>query len=160
MEGLELMIANLQKSLEDKDVEIGDLKSKMEALHIELSNLNTNYQAVEAESEAKTTELNTAFYAIGTTKELKEKNVISKEGGFIGIGKSTKVKEDFNKEYFTKVNVEEATSINIGAKKVKILTTHPKGSYKLVGEKPVQKIEITNPKDFWSVSKYLVVIID
>jgi hypothetical protein len=160
MEGLELMIANLQKSMEEKDVEIGDLKSKMEALHVELSTLNTNYQAVEAESEAKTVEINTAFYAIGTSKELKEKNVISKEGGFIGLGKSTKVKEDFNKDYFTKVNVEEATTINIGAKKIKILTTHPSGSYKLIGTKPVEKIEITNPKDFWSVSKYLVIVIE
>lgn len=160
LEGMEKMIENLQNTIGLKDVEIADLKSKMESLHIELANLNTNYQAVEAESTAKTEELNTAYYAIGTSKELKEKNVISREGGFIGIGKTTKVKEDFNKEYFTKVNVEEATTVNVGAKKAKIVTTHPKGSYKLIGEGKVEKIEITNPKEFWSVSKYLVVIID
>ncbi|MCE3259251.1 MAG: hypothetical protein K0S12_892 [Bacteroidetes bacterium] len=161
LEGLEKMIENLQASINQKDGEIADLKSKVESLNIELTNLNTNYKAVEEESAAKTEELNTAYYAMGTSKELKEKNVISREGGFIGIGKTTKVKEDFNKEYFTKVNIEQTASINVGAKKAKIITSHPKSSYKIVGtEKNVEKIEITNAKDFWSASKYLVVIIE
>jgi hypothetical protein len=160
LEGLEKMIENLQNSINLKDEEIADLKTRMEGLNIELSNLTTNYQEVEAENEVKTNEINTAYYAIGTAKELKEKSVISKEGGFIGIGKTTKVKADFNKEYFTKVNIEQTASINIGAKKAKIITTHPSSSYKIVGEKPVEKIEITNAKEFWSASKYLVIIIE
>jgi chromosome segregation ATPase len=160
LEGMEKMIENLQAAITQKDGEISDLKSKVESLNIELASLNTNYKAVEEESTQKTEVINTAFYAIGTSKELKEKNVISKEGGFIGIGKTTKVKEDFNKEYFTKVNIEQTASINIGAKKAKIITIHPKNSYKIIGEKPVEKIEITNAKEFWSVSKYLVIIID
>ena len=160
IEGLEKMIENLQNSINQKDVEIADLKTRIEGLNIELSNLNTNYKVVEAESTEKTEVINTAFYAIGTSKELIEKKVISKEGGFIGIGKSTKVVADFNKDYFTKINVEQTTSINIGAKKAKLLSTHPSSSYKLVGQKPVEKIEITNPKEFWSVSKYLVIVIE
>lgn len=160
LEGLEKMIENLQNSINLKDSEIAELKTKMEGLNIELSNLTTNYQEVEQEVVAKTEEINTAFYAIGTSKELKEKNVISKEGGFIGLGKTTKVKEDFNKEYFTKVNIEQTSSINIGAKKAKIITTHPSGSYKIVGEKPVEKIEIINAKEFWSASKYCVIVIE
>lgn len=160
MEGLEKMIENLQNSINQKDMEISDLKTRIEGLNIELSNLNTNYKVVEAESAEKTEIINTAYYAIGTSKELTEKKVISKEGGFIGIGKSTKMQADFNKDYFTKINAEQTTSINIGAKKAKLLSTHPSGSYKLVGEKPVQKLEITNTKDFWSVSKYLVIMIE
>lgn len=133
--GLEKMIENLQNSLVLKDEEIAELKTKMEGLNIELANLNTNYKVVESENIQKTEALNTAYYAIGTSKELKEKKVISKEGGFIGLGKSTKVSTDFNKEYFTKINIEQTTSINIGSKKVKLLTTHPSSSYKLVGQK-------------------------
>ena len=160
LEGLEKMIENLQNSINLKDEEIADLKTRMEGLNIELSNLTTNYQEVETENQVKTNEINTAYYAIGTSKELKEKNVISKEGGFIGIGKTTKVKSDFNKEYFTKVNIEQTASINIGSRKAKIITTHPSSSYKIIGEKPVEKIEITNAKEFWSASKYLVIIIE
>ena len=160
LEGLEKMIENLQNSINLKDEEIADLKTRMEGLNIELSNLTTNYQEVETENQVKTNEINTAYYAIGTSKELKEKNVISKEGGFIGIGKTTKVKSDFNKEYFTKVNIEQTASINIGSRKAKIITTHPSSSYKIIGEKPVEKIEITNAKEFWSASKYLVITIE
>lgn len=160
LEGMQTMIENLQASLNMKDEEITDLKNKIESLNIELSTLNTDYKEIQDESEAKTVVIKTAFYAFGTSKELKEKNIITKEGGFIGIGKTTKVKDDFNKEYFTKVNIDETTTINIGAKKAKIITSHPSGSYKLVGEKTVEKIEITNPEEFWSVSKYLVIIIE
>jgi hypothetical protein len=160
LSGLEKMIENLQNSITLKDEEIAELKTRMEGLNIELANLNTNYKVVESESAAKTEALNTAYYAIGTSKELKEKKVISKEGGFIGLGKSTKVSTDFNKEYFTKINIEQTTSINVGAKKAKLLTTHPSSSYKFVGQKPVEKLEITNPKDFWGASKYLIIVID
>jgi DNA repair exonuclease SbcCD ATPase subunit len=160
IKGLEEMIANLQAQLNDKDNIIAELKSTIEALNIELSNLNTNYQESEQESEVKTEKLNSAYYAIGTSKELKEKGVITKEGGFIGLGKSTKVKDDFNKDYFTKIDVSQVTSIAIGAKKAKVLTTHPSNSYKLVGDKTVEKLEISNAEDFWSASKYLVIVID
>ncbi len=160
IEGLEAMIASLEAQLVDKDNTIAELKSTVEALNIELSNLNTNYQEMEQETEVKTEKLNSAFYAIGTSKELKEKGVITKEGGFIGLGKSTKVKDDFNKDYFTKVDITKNTTISIGAKKAKILTTHPSSSYKLIGEKTVEKLEITNPEEFWGASKYLVIIID
>lgn len=158
--GLEQMIANLEAQLNDKDIEITSLKNQIEQLNIELSNLNMNYEEIAMESDVKTEKLNTVYYAIGTAKELKEKGVITKEGGFIGMGKTTQLKNDFNKEYFTKVDASVTNSITIGAKKAKIITTHPSSSYKLVGEKPVEKIEITNIDDFWGTSKYLVIIIE
>lgn len=160
IKGLEEMIANLQSQIDAKENEIADLKSQLESKNIELSNIQMNLENVEAESSAKTEKMNTVFYAIGTKKELTEKNVITKEGGFIGIGKSTKVKDDFNKDYFTKVDASQTTSITIGAKKAKILSNHPSNSYKLIGEGKVEKIEITNTDDFWSNSKYLVIVIE
>ena len=160
IEGLEKMIENMQATLNLKDSEIEELKTKIEGLNVELSNLTTNYKAVENESNQKTEIINTAFYAIGTAKELKENNVITKEGGIIGLGKTTKLSSDFNKEYFTKINIEKTTSINLGAKRIIMLTTHPSSSYKLVGKKPIEKLEITNTKEFWSASKYLVILLD
>ncbi len=156
--GLEQMIASLQAQIDSKDGEISELKAALESKNIELSNIVMNLENVEAESSAKTEKINTVYYAFGTSKELKEKNVITKEGGFIGLGKSTKLKDDFNKDYFTKIDASQTTSINIGAKKAKIITSHPSNSYKLVGEKTVEKIEILNSDDFWSNSKYLVII--
>jgi DNA repair exonuclease SbcCD ATPase subunit len=158
IEGLEQMIATLEAQLNEKDGQINDLKNQVEQLNIELSNLNLNYEELAQESEAKTEKMNTVYYAMGTAKELKEKNVITKEGGFIGIGKTAQLKSDFNKDYFTKVDASQTTSIPVGAKKIKIVTTHPSSSYKIIGEKPVEKIEITNAEDFWSSSKFLVIV--
>lgn len=158
IEGLEQMIATLEAQLNEKDGQITDLKNQVEQLNIELSNLNLNYEELAQESDVKTEKLNTAYYAMGTAKELKEKGVITKEGGFIGLGKTTQLKSDFNKDYFTKIDASQVTSIPIGAKKAKIVTNHPSSSYKLVGEKPIEKLEISNPDDFWGSSKYLVII--
>jgi septal ring factor EnvC (AmiA/AmiB activator) len=160
IDGLEQMLANLEAQLNEKDVQINDLKNQIEQLNIELSNLNLNYEDLAQQSEAQTEKMNTVYYAIGTSKELKEKNVITKEGGFIGMGKTTTLKSDFNKDYFTKADASNLSSITIGAKKAKIITTHPSSSYKLVGEKPVEKLEITNAEEFWGTSKYLVIIIE
>ena len=161
IQGLEQMIATLEAQLNEKDIQINDLKGQVEQLNIELSNLNLNYEEVAEEVEVKTEKLNTAFYAIGTMKELKEKGVVTKEGGFIGLGKTTQLKSDFNKDYFTKVDITQNTIIPIAAKKAKLLTNHPSSSYKLVGDaKKVEKIEITNAEDFWSASKYLVIVIE
>ncbi|GAB4456208.1 MAG: hypothetical protein OHK0036_19980 [Bacteroidia bacterium] len=161
MESLEKMVANLQSMIDEKDKEIEALKDKIESLNIELSNLQTSYQELSQENEVKTEKLYTAYYAIGSSKELKEKGVITKEGGFIGIGKATKLKEDFNKDYFTKIDITKVTSIPISAKSAKILTTHPSSSYKIIGDKKhVDRIEITNPDEFWSASKFLVIVIE
>ena len=160
IQGLEQMIMNLEAQLNEKDVQIGDLKNKIEQLNIELSNITVNYQNVEQESAVKTEKLNTAYYVIGTGKELKQKGVTEKEGGFIGLGKTTELKKDFNKDYFTKIDASQTTTIPIGAKKIKIITVHPSGSYRLIGQKPVEKLEITNVDEFWGASKYLVIVIE
>ncbi len=160
IQGLEQMIANLEAQLNEKDVQINDLKNKIEQLNIELSNITVNYENLTTENQVKTEKLNLAYYVIGTGKELKQKGITEKEGGFIGLGKMTEIKKDFNKDYFTKVDITQTNTIPIGAKKIKILSTHPSSSYKLIGEKPVEKLEIINAEDFWSVSKYLVIVIE
>ncbi|MBL7882914.1 MAG: hypothetical protein JNL69_02515 [Bacteroidia bacterium] len=137
------------------------LKSELERLNIEMASLNLNYQEANQEIGVKTEKLNTAFYAFGTSKELIKNGVLTKEGGFIGIGKSQKVKEDFNKNYFTKVDITTTSEIVLGSKKAKLVTSHPADSYKIEGaEGKAEKIVITNAENFWSVSKYLVIVVE
>jgi hypothetical protein len=158
---LEKFITRLTSDIEAKDAQINDLKTQLEQLNVELTNLNTSYQEVTQESAVKTEKLNTGYYAFGTAKELIKNNVLTKEGGFIGIGKSQKVKEDFNKNYFTKVDITNTQEIVLGAKKAKIVTTHPAGSYKIEGKDgKAEKLVITNTDDFWSASKYLVIVVE
>ncbi len=158
---LEKFIARLTTEIEEKDATINDLKGQLERLNVEMTALNLNYEEATQESALKTEKLNTAYYAFGTSKELIKNNVLTKEGGFIGMGKTAKMKEDFNKGYFTKVDISVLTEIVLGAKKAKFVTAHPAGSYKIEGaDGKAEKIVITNAEDFWSASKYLVVVVE
>ncbi len=159
--GFEQMIVNLEKQIANKDIEIEDLKKQMEGLNIEITDLKTSVEGVKKESEEKTVKLNTAYYVFGTKKELIEKKIISREGGFLGMGKSTKVTDNFDKTYFTKVDVSSTTEIPAAGKKVKLLSNHPSGSYKMEGSlSKTDKISITDANEFWSNSRYLVVLIE
>ncbi len=161
MTELEKMIERITSQLGDKEAEVGDLKAQLEKMNLEVQNLTMNIEEEKQESQAKTEKLNTAFYAFGTSKELIKQGVLTKEGGFIGIGKAEKLKNDFNKSYFTKIDLTQTTSIPLGTKKAKLITSHPSSAYKLEGSKDkVEKISITNPEEFWSSSKYLVIVVD
>jgi uncharacterized coiled-coil protein SlyX len=174
---LETMIANLEKSIAEKDAEIAELKDQLGKLNIkvadlgnQVTNLNANVDNLSAENKAKqqaidekTAALNTAYYVVGTTKELKDKKVIDKSGGFIGIGRTKTVTADFDKTNFTKTDVTTLTELPINKKKAVLLSNHPTGSYKLVStadKKLVEKLVILNYTDFWSRSKYLVIAAD
>lgn len=158
---LEKLVANLTAQLEEKEGEVTELKAQLEKLNFELTNLTMNYEEEKDVSALKTEKLNTAFYAFGTSKELIKNGVLSKEGGFIGMGKSDKLNQDFNKNYFTKIDAVQTTEIVLGVKKAKLLTNHPSNSYKLEGTKEkIEKLTITNSEEFWSSSKYLVIVVE
>lgn len=155
------MIERLNGQIAEKDGEISELKTQLEKLNVELSEVSMNYQAAQEMLEDKTSKLNTAYYAFGTSKELIKEGVLTKEGGFIGMGKAEKLRDDFNKSYFTKIDISETSSISLACKKAKLITIHPAGSYKFDGpEGKIAKLVITNPEEFWSASKYLVVEVE
>jgi uncharacterized coiled-coil protein SlyX len=157
---LEKFVIHLNDQLAAQVVEIDQLKMDLEKMNMQMVDLNKKYQSSVAESNQKTSLLNTAWYAIGTTKELIEKGVITKEGGILGIGKSKKLAQNFNKDYFTKIDITEKKSIPIGARKAKLLTTHPGSSYVIAGAGNAEKLVINNVEEFWSASKYLVILIE
>ena len=168
---LEKMIENLNKQVGEKDVEIASLKQELENLHVNVAGLNQKIETITAESEktikeknqaieAQTIAMNTAYYAFGTKKELEAKNVIEKEGGVLGMGKTIKLKKDFNRDYFMKIDIREFTQLPLNTKKAKIVTNHPADSYHLTGVKTVESLVIDKPEEFWKASKYLLIVVE
>jgi len=106
----------------------------------------------------KTNELNTAYFIVGDRKELIEKHILNKEGGFLGIGRSEKIAGDVNITEFTKVDIRNLNSIPLGVKKATLVSVHPAGSYEIiVNEKKAEELVIKNPELFWEKSRMLVV---
>jgi chromosome segregation ATPase len=168
---LQKMIDNLNKSIDEKDVqiaqltdELGKLNIQVKDLNVKVTDLNTNVDNLSADNkkkqadiDAKTEALNTAYYVIGTNRELKDKKIITGQGGFIGIGRTKDIMADLNMNDFTKVDITKVNEIQIMKKKINIITAHPKSSYKLEGNKTVDKLVILDAKLFWSLSKVLVI---
>ena len=168
---LDKMIDRLNAQLESKNVEIDSLRGDLERLHIQVRDLNANIAQLEEDKlrtedalrekeenlEKEILTKNEVWYTLGTKKELLTANVIKKEGGFIGIGRVTKLKANFDKSIFTKADKRYLKTIPVPGKKVYIITEHPADSYTFVGEGDDRKLEIVDAEKFWSVSKYLVI---
>ncbi len=168
---LQTMIDNLTKQVGEKDGEIASLKKELENLHVNVTNLNQKIETITAESEKTIKEknqaieeqadaMNTAYYAFGTKKELAEKNVIEKEGGVLGLGKTITLKKSFNRDYFQKIDIREFKQLKLNVKKAKVITNHPVDSYHLTGTKTVESLVIDKPEEFWKASKYLVIVVE
>jgi len=164
---LQLMVANLEAQAQEKDEEIVVLKEDVRKLNVDISSLNEKINVVETESQQKsqtiqsqTVALNKAYYAFGTVKELKDNGVIEKSGGVIGMGKTPVIKKDFNRDYFTEIDIRNFDYLRLMAKKVKVISVHPAGSYHITGKKSSDTLFIDNSAEFWKASKYLVVIVD
>lgn len=161
----EVMVANLTKQIEEKDAQIIQLNDDLKKLHLNIDMLNTQIKEVSEESAQKTDviekqvlEMNKAFYAVGTVKELVENGVVDKEGGFLGLGKTIKIKKDFNRDYFSQIDIREFQYLPLMVKKAKVISVHPEGSFHITGEKTADTLFIDNSEEFWKVSKYLLVV--
>lgn len=162
---METMVAGLEKQIEQKDAEILALNVQVKKLTSDISSLNVKISEIETENQEKTNtielqtmELNKAYYAYGSLKELKESGVIERSGGVLGIGRTSLIKEDFNREYFTEVDIRKFDHIPLMVKKAEVVSVHPAGSFHISGEETADTLFIDNKEEFWSASKYLVIV--
>ena len=164
-EQLQKTIANLTKQLEEKEKQLQALREELDSkdIHIAaldetINNLNTKSNRLASESSKKSEvinaqdkQINTAWYVFGTKKELKNQHILEDNKVMTG---------NFNKNYFTKIDIRDLSEIKLYSKNVKVLTTHPSSTYTLVRDANKQyTLRITNPQIFWSTSKYLVVLV-
>lgn len=164
-DALKNTLESLSKQLEEKDKQLQQMRAELDAkdIHITeldeaINNLHTNVNNLANESSKKSQvinsqdkQLNTAWFVFGTRKELKEQRII--EGDKV-------LQSNFNKNYFTKIDIRVDKEIKLYSKYAKVLTMHPSSSYLLQRDANKQyTLKITNPEIFWSTSKYLVILV-
>ena len=164
VKSLERTIQNLQAQLETQNQRIQELEASLAEKNIviaeqgdQIDNLNENVNNLTQENRQKSEtlatqdkDLHTAWFVFGTKAELKEQKIL-KDGDVLKTG-------DFNKDYFTQIDIRVVKEIKLYSKSAQLLTTHPAGSYTLQkDQKGEYVLRITDANKFWSISKYLVI---
>lgn len=150
-------MAKLESDLSSAKAEIETLNAHVAQTAVELVAEQEAKEKAQAEAEAIENAANTVYYAIGTNKELKKNDLLEKKF----LGQTKVLKGDFNESYFTKADKRTLSVIPTGSKKVKIWTNMPEGSYVIEENADKTKtIKITNPKEFWSMTSFLVIQVD
>ncbi len=142
-------IETLRAQLAEKDVQIEELSGTVNTLKDENAQVKQQKEETEEIARNQDAQLNTAWYVFGTSKELKAQGILSKGEVLQG---------NYNKNYFTKIDIRKVTVIPLESKSATLLTTHPAGSYTLLKDSNGEyTLRISDVAKFWSVSKYLVI---
>ena len=165
IKGLNEKLSMLSQTIEERDKSIEELTTTLFHKDTEINQLIELVAQVEDSVinqqkiiDFQTDQLNKAFIAYGNYKELKEKNILTKDGGFLGMGKTKTLKEDLSNEYFTEVDITREKSFPVFSKDASLITEHPAGSYEWITENDtITYMLVLNPDEFWKISKYAVV---
>lgn len=140
-------ISNLYKELEAKNFQIDSLLVKNKISNQRAAELQALSEAQQAQLNAQDAAIHTAYFFMGTRKELKANdiNVKDKDTGY-------------RTSLFTPIDIRTFDRLETDSKSAKILTKHPEDSYELVrGENKKYTLIVKNPADFWNASKYLII---
>ncbi len=149
-----------------QQIQIADLTGKLDTAHLQNEELATSRAAYMDSTVRLTDYKNTVFYVIGTERELIDKGVVVKEGSkflFFG-GKQLHPARELDPADFTAIDKTAATTIDLPeGKEFKIVSRQ---NLAAVDSSLVQQngrtvngeIRILNPEEFWSNSKYLILV--
>ena len=145
-------IQELEASLAEKDALIESQGEAIAGLSNDVASLTEENKQKAEKVQQQDKELNSAWFVFGTKNELKEQKILT-NGDVLKSG-------DFNKNYFTKIDIRYDKDIKFYSKSAQLLSSHPAGTYQLTKDNQGQyELHITDPQKFWSVSKYLVVLV-
>ncbi len=163
---LQRTINALQNQLNSKDNEITKLTEELKLKNIQISQLDSTVtdlsykneeqnKQITSQSEtiaSQDKEINTVRYCVGSSRDLKDMKILV--NGKVAT-------ENYQSDYFRQVDRRNFTSLDLFAKRAKLLTSHPESSYRFdKGQDKMLTLVITNTDLFWSHSKVLVVQVD
>ncbi len=163
--GLEKLITELQVQINERDTtikamlaNIDDLNNQILILNTDLSNAYATADILSATVDGQETELNKAYVAIGTAKELLDRGILVRRG--IG-NKTLALNPSLDRSEMSVIDIREVNSIDLTGKNAEIIGSFPETSYRFAdGDKrgTVTSLQITDSAEFWKNSRVLVVI--
>jgi len=152
-------VTQLSEQIAKSNREVYFLKEELNSINASFESVFNKYTLQNIKINDLNQKLNQVAFAIGTKTELLNNGVLTKSGGLIGIVKSRKLNNDLNTDYFTYTSRVEFRKLILGFKSVKLITSHPTGSFKLhnSSKEKIDSLEILDNDVFWRNSKFLVV---
>jgi len=147
-----MALVMLSEELESKNKQISELSESIDNLSKDVQELRTQSNTQQQTIDQQQKEINTVYYCFGTSNELKKQKILVND----------QIGANFNREYFIRVNdFNKLHTIQLWAKKGKLVSKHPDGSYEFVKDANNQtELHILDPANFWSLTKYLVVLVN
>ena len=154
-----VQIAELKRNVEEKDIMIASMGYQMDTMKMQIAQKIDTLRMRQEVIDQKTDEINKAYVVYGTYKDLKEKGLLEKNGGFLGLGRHTSLQGgNFDDSNFTELDIRDTKNIPLFSNKVKVISDHPDSSYSFVEEDgQIAYLHIDNPDEFWKISKYAVI---
>lgn len=154
-----------EAQLQEHEVSIVDLRTVMlqhgfqeEELRRSLSAMELAIAKQEALIEQQDVLANRAWYTVGNTTDLEKRGVISRTGGWAGVGKRRVLNSSAKEALFVEVDKRDLHRVPLNCKKANLLTEHPNDSYRfVVEENQLAYLDIRDPDAFWRFSRYAVV---
>lgn len=174
-ESLQKIIAQLRKTVREKEIQIAKLRTAVASLEGERDSLTVTLARKDSEIQGRDLELSnrqkaieekemnltTAYFIVGSRKQLAEEGIIKKEGGVLGVGRTLTLADRLDPSLFRKINIKNVREIELGdTKKRNVVSVHPADSYFFANSNGKVYLTISDYQKFWSVSKYLVVEVD
>jgi chromosome segregation ATPase len=147
-----MALVTLNEELERKNRQISELSASVSNLSKDVQELRVQSNTQQKTINQQQKEITTVYYCFGTSNELKKQKILVND----------QIGSNFNRDYFIKVpDYNKLYTIQLWAKKGKLVSKHPDGSYEFVKDANNQvELRILDPANFWSLTKYLVVLVN
>jgi hypothetical protein len=159
--------ADYEAQLAAANTQIVGLTGRVDTLTTENTQLASDKAALSDTVSTLTTYKNTVYYAVGTKDELMKRGVITKEGSKFLVFGGTRLEpaRNLSPEAFTAIDKTASTTIPLPRtdKKYKIVSRQSPtflASAVTKDGKVTGSLEIAQPEQFWSASKYLILVQD
>lgn len=167
--GLEQMVDQLKKAIDEREKSIADLQTRVHNLE---GDVNQKTQIIAARDETIHTqsqqiedqekELNAGLYIVGKRSELKDKGVIMRKGGILWglLGSTTVLAGSFDEDGFTALDKTKEQSIDVPGEIDELVPLRDKSCYS-TEERPDHHtvLRVIKPENFWR-ERHLVIVTD
>ncbi|MCM1504609.1 MAG: hypothetical protein NC127_05385 [Muribaculum sp.] len=153
-------IAKLKEELSKKNVDIARLQRQVAEQRTQIDRQTSEIEKLDQTNKAQEKALvyqddviNSCYVILGSKKDLERRGIVKK--------KQMVPESALDKTKFAKVDIRKWREITFEAKRPRILTSMPTGSYTLsTNGNGTYTLRVSNPGNFWSVSNFLVIQTD